>query len=95
MKILEEPYPVREEFVKYLREEGKPEEAPAFALSPTAPLSLGKFLRFVLIRRMRMSESEAAAIAVRIGNIMKQKGKAEYFDMAYWDQSLGHFRWKV
>ena len=57
--------------------------------------SLGKFLQFVLIRRMRMAESDAAQIAVRIGNIMKQSGKPEYFDMAYYDQGEGKFRWKI
>ncbi|MBI2551975.1 hypothetical protein HYW17_01585 [Candidatus Uhrbacteria bacterium] len=95
LKLLEEQNPVREQFEKYLRQEGRPEEAPAFALAPTSPVSLGKFLRFVLVRRMRMNESEAAAVAVRLGNILKQNGKPEYFDMAYYDQQSGMFRWKL
>lgn len=94
LRMISEANPVREAFTKYLREEGKPEEAQTFALSPTSPLSLGKFLRFVLQRRMRMSESDAAQIAVRVGNILKQAGKPEYFDMAYFDQSTGTFKWK-
>lgn len=42
-----------------------------------------------------MDESEAAAIAVRIGNILKQAGKPEYWDMAYFDQASGMFKWKA
>jgi len=37
---------------------------------------------FVLVRRMWMSESDAAQVAVRIGNILRQKGKPNYFDPA-------------
>lgn len=94
LKILEEQNPVREQFVKYLRQEGSPEAAQNFTMTPTAPLSLGKFLKFVLLRRMRMSETEAAAIAVRMGNLMKAAGKPEYWDMAYYDQASGGFKWK-
>lgn len=95
LKLLSEQNPVREEFVKYLRQEGKLEDVQAFNLAPTSPLSLGKFLKFVLVRRMRMPESDAAAVAVRIGNILRQAGKSEYFDMAYYDQASGRFRWKI
>src|SRR3989338_559564 len=94
LRILEEPNPVREAFVKYLREEGKPEDVAAFQLAPVSSVSLGKFLKFVLVRRIRMPESDGAQVAVRIGNILRQKGKPQYFDMAYFDQSSGTFRWK-
>ncbi|MDO8505885.1 MAG: hypothetical protein Q7S48_04900 [bacterium] len=94
LRILEEPNPVREAFVKYLREEGKAEDIAAFQLAPVSSLSLGKFLKFVLVRRMRMPESDGAQVAVRIGNILREKGKPQYFDMAYFDQGEGKFRWK-
>lgn len=94
LRMLTDPNPIREEFVRYLRQEGKEEDLKNFELAPISPLSLAKFLHFVLTRRMRLDENQAAAVAVRVGNILKQSGKPEYLGIAYWDEGEGRFRMK-
>ena len=95
LRLLSEQNPIRDRFEEYLKREGAPQDLETFRLAPVSPLSVGKFLRFVLQRRMMVNEEEAAKVAIKIGNLLKQAGKGEYLGMAYFDQTSGQFRWKA
>lgn len=95
IRILTEPSPIKKAFVQYLQEEKEPKDLEGFNLAPISPLSVGKFLKFVLMRRLKMGDTEAAQIAVHISNILKSAGKTEYMGMAYYDQEGESFKWKV
>lgn len=66
-----------------------------FAKNPKQQKFLRRFLRYVLEERLEIDTSEAARIAIQIGNILATKGEKGYNRMAYYDVKTKKFEWLV
>ncbi len=83
-----------DEFKKYLKEKKKSDALHNLELNPKSPINTGPFLRFIMEERGGMDSGTAARFAVRLANAMRQAGKKEYMEMAYYDIETGKFAWK-
>lgn len=67
--------------------------AAAFKQDPRSPSSLKVFLRYILEKRLEVSESEAAKIGLYVANLFVRQGKKEYTTIAYYDVRTKKFSW--
>lgn len=77
--------------VQYYQKTGKLNEVDDLKVYPTSPKHLSAFLQVLLMQRMGMRSSEAARILVQIENVLKKNGKAQYMEMAFFDEEKEQF----
>lgn len=76
---------------QYYQKTGKLQEVDDLKVYPTSPKHLSIFLQELLIQRIGMRSAEAARVAVQIENILKKNGKAQYMEMAFFDEEKEQF----
>jgi hypothetical protein len=85
---------IQDRFSEYLKEKNRTADIQGFTLNPTAPQYVKLFLRWILVERLGLSESESARFAIQLFNILKQAGKdGKYGNLAYFDMKEQKFRW--
>ncbi|MFA5076197.1 MAG: hypothetical protein WC480_02150 [Patescibacteria group bacterium] len=92
--ILKEDHRFYDLFDQYLASQSQTEEANHFHFSPASPAYLQRFLAWVLMDKMKLSEHNAARFGLKLANILKRNGNSNYTNIAYFDMGAGEFRWK-
>lgn len=93
--LLNDDLRFKKDFVEFVKKQNLSDELQRLSISPTSPLIVASFLRYFLEKKLNISPVDSPRHAVRLGNLMKQAGKPEYFDMAYYDMKEKKFKWKM
>ncbi|MDP3244149.1 MAG: hypothetical protein Q8M83_00640 [bacterium] len=93
-QLLNEDSRFKKDFAEFLKKEGRSNELPSLNITATAPAVVGRFLCYLLEKKLNIDALESPRYGVRLGNLMKKAGKPEYWDMAYYDMKTKTFKWK-
>ena len=83
----------KELIAAYLKRNNLMDDLTEYQTQPAQPKFIKYFLQYLLMERLGMPSSNAARVAMQLGNLYREQGQGELAKLAYFDIPTNQFKW--